>query len=75
MRRAIGIDKLAQEEGHTVVPGHVARGVQVQPRQRVRETVLPAGGGGVVVGVVHHVPTQHHVAKAEAATWVGLGRA
>ena len=75
VRRAIRIDKFTQKEGHAIVPGHVARGVQVQPRQRVRKTVLPAGGRGVVVGVVHHVPTQHHVAKAEAATWVGLGRA
>jgi hypothetical protein len=25
MRRAVGVDELAQEEGHVVVPGHVAR--------------------------------------------------
>jgi hypothetical protein len=29
LRRAVGVDELAEEEGHVVVPGHVARGVQV----------------------------------------------
>ena len=75
MRRAVGVDEVAEEERHVGVPRHVARGVQVEPRQRVGKAVLPAGGGGVVVGDIHHVPAQHHVAEAEAAGRVGLGGA
>jgi hypothetical protein len=41
--RPVGLDELAQEERHAAVPGHVARGVQVQARQRIRKAVLPAG--------------------------------
>ena len=41
--RAVGVDELAEEERHVVVPGHAARGVEVEPRQRVGEAVLPAG--------------------------------
>ena len=66
-RRAVGVDELAQEEGHVAVPGHAARRAQVQPRQRVGEAMLPAGDLGVVVALVLAVPAEHHVAEAEAA--------
>ena len=56
-----------RKKSHVAVPGHVACGVQVQPRQRVGKAVLPAGDLRVVVGDVAAVPAEHHVAEAEAA--------
>ena len=73
--RAVGVDELAEEERHAVVPGHVARGVEVDARQRVGKAVLPAGDLGVVVALVVRVPAEHHVAEAEAALGVRLGGA
>jgi len=64
--RAVGVDELAQEERHAVVPGHMARGCKVQPRQCVGEAVLPAGDLCVVVTLVGAVPAEDHVAEAEA---------
>ena len=75
VRCPIGIDKLAQEKGHTLVPGYVARRVQVEPCQRVRKTMLPSRGCGVVVGAVHHVPAQHDITESEATARIGLGGA
>ena len=73
--RTVGIDKLPEEKIHVVVPRHFARGIQVESRQCVGESMLPAGHLGVVVGDIHHVPAQHHIAEAKAAFGVGLCRA
>ena len=75
MRRAVSVDELAQEEVHVVVPRHLARGIEVQAGQRVGVAMLPAGHCRVVVGGVGHVPAEHHIAEAEAALGVRLGRA
>ena len=75
MGRCIGVDELAEEKGHALVPGHMAEGSQVQPCQRIGKAVLPARHRGVVVAAVGHVPAQHHVAKAKAAGRVGFGGA
>ena len=67
VRRPVGIDEFAEEEGHAAVPRHVARGAEVDARQCVGEAMLPAGDLGVVVALVGRVPAEDHVAEAEAA--------
>ena len=37
--------------------------------------MLPARCGRVVVGGIHHVPSEHHVAKPKTASRVGFGSA
>ena len=71
----LGVIDALQEEGHALVPGHVAQGVQVQPSVGIGKAVLPAGDAGVVVTTVHHVPAQHHVAKTKAPFGQGFGDA
>ena len=48
---------------------------EVEPRERVGESVLPAGERGVVVGLVGDVPAEDDVAEAEAARRRRLGGA
>ena len=46
------VEEVAEEERDAAVPRHVAPGVQVEPDQRVREAVVPAGDLRVVVALV-----------------------
>src|SRR5258705_4455118 len=67
MGLAVGGDEVAEEERNTAVPGHGAIGPEVDSRERIGKTVLPAGELGVVVALVAGIPAEHHVAEAEAA--------
>src|SRR5207237_9902296 len=60
-------DELSEEEIHAVGPRHVAMRAQVEPRQRVGESLVPAGQRRVGVARVAAIPAEYHIAKAEAA--------
>jgi hypothetical protein len=65
-------DELSEEERHAAVPRHVPIGAEIDLREDVGESLVPAGQRRVVVGDVHHVPAEHHVAEAEAAFGRGI---
>ncbi len=61
------VHELAEEERHVVVPRHRAERPEVDARNGVGKALVPARHRRVVVGDVHHVPAEHHVAEAESA--------
>ena len=67
MGRAVSIDKLAEKKGYPRIPWHLPRCVEVDPYERVRKSMLPSSGRGVVIRVVHYIPPQDHITKSETA--------
>src|SRR5207248_7604900 len=60
-------DEFAEKEIDAIVPRHVSVRGEIEPRQRIGKSFVPAGQRRVVVTRVVAIPTEHDVAKAEAA--------